>query len=1087
MRLDNYHLSFEDLHVGTRQTRAYYVPFSGQKDLEEARQLAAEYIEMDLRYASDRVTMLDGEWDFRYYNRPEDVPEDFSAASFRGEGFTAIPVPSCWQTQGFDHHQYTNVRYPFPFDPPHVPADNPCGAYMTDFELTEEEAGRSRFLYFEGVDCNFYVWVNGQFVGFSQVSHSPSEFDITDYTVEGVNRLSVLVLKWGMSSYLEDQDKFRMSGIFREVYILSRPETHIRDYSTHTGIDPVTGFGHVKVTAEVVGEDFNPEDFSAILRDPDGVTVGSSGGTAAIFTEDDANRYPEGASIIGWDWTIEDPLLWNAEEPNLYTLELLGADEAIGQDIGIREIVVDNGVVKLNGRKIKMLGVNRHDSDPETGFTISREQLLEDLTLMKQFNINAIRTSHYPNAPWAYELYNRLGFYVIDESDLEAHGVQTLYRGGGGTHSTDLTSTADTYCLIAMDNRFDKAILERQERSVRRDKNQPSVVIWSLGNESGYGPGLEKAAAWIKAYDPSRLIQYESANVESKGHKNDYTNLDFVSKMYPHVDFIDKYFNENYSEKPLVLCEFIHAMGNGPGDAKDYIDRLYKYDGFSGAFVWEWCDHAIYMGETDDLKSKFYYGGDFGEYPHDGNFCMDGLVYPDRTPHTGLLEYANLIRPIRLVSDVDDLKAGKVSLKNMLDFVNTRGRYVVEYELAINGTTVLSGIWDELDIDARGTAEFNIELADSLPEDAYVILNLYTYSVGVSELVPEGLMVGNEQLLLASGQKSAEHREQLGEAVVKALSEAVSGSQPLVLNSDNASPLTVRETDREVIVNGAGFSYRFSKRKGNFSSLMRHGYEILTQPVEYNVWRAPVDNDMNIRHRWRDAGYDVAETRVYNTVVETDSDASEVRIRSELALLPVYRQRILDAVSTFAINQDGRIDVTIDVRREDPAPWIEEDSLLYLPRFGVRFFLDPNYAQLAYYGYGPYESYIDKHHASLIGIYSGEIQAEHEDYIYPQENGSHYATQQLALGGAYGELPQIRVTADPESKHNGFCFNVSEYTQEELTKKMHDYELEKSGNTILCLDYLNSGVGSNSCGPELLPVYRLNEKEFSFRFILDLV
>ncbi len=1088
MRLENYHLSFDDLHIGDLPTRAYYIPFSSQKELEEARNASASYIEMDLRYASDRVSMLDGEWDFRYYERPEDVPADFISASFRGDSFDTIPVPSCWQTHGYDHHQYTNIRYPFPFDPPHVPDDNPCGAYFTDFELSAEEADRKRYLYFEGVDNNFYVWVNGEFVGFSQVSHSPTEFDITDFTTEGLNRLSVLVLKWGMSSYLEDQDKFRMSGIFREVYMISRPDVHIHDYSTHTSIDPITGFANVSVTAELYGAGATAEMFRALLRDPNGEVVGSKkdDGKIGIPSTEDAHRYAEGATIASWNWTIENPMLWNAEEPFLYTLELLSDDEAIAGDVGLREIVVDNGVVKLNGQMIKMRGVNRHDSDPETGFTISRDQLLLDLTLMKQFNINAIRTAHYPNAPWAYELYNRLGFYVIDESDLEAHGVQTLWKGGHGKPKTNLTNKMDTYCLIAMDERFDKAILDRQMRSIKRDKNQPSVVIWSLGNESGFGPGLERAAAWIKSYDQSRLLQYESANYEHRDHKNDYTHLDFVSKMYAPVEFVDKYFEENYSDKPFIQCEFIHAMGNGPGDAEDYIERLYKYDGFSGAFVWEWCDHAIYMGETDDLRRKYYYGGDFGEYPHDNNFCMDGLVYPDRTPHTGLLEYGNVIRPIRLASGVDELRKGKVTLANKMDFANTRGRYAVEYEIVINGATVLSGIWENLDIPAHGTADFNIDLEGELPEDAYVLLNLYTYTIKETEVVPDGLMVGTDQLIVSTGTNSKENTEELSKMVSAALAEQVQGEEPVLLTSDKHSPLAVHETDREYAITGAGFLYRFNKRKGNFTSLMRHGHEILTKPVEYNVWRAPTDNDMYIRKEWEAAGYDMAETRVYNTTLETDENNGNVTITATLALLPIYRQRILDAVATFTIDQDGKIDVTIDVTREDQTPFLDEETFLYLPRFGVRFFLNKNYQHLAYYGYGPFESYIDKHRASLVGVYNGEIQDEHEDYVKPQENGSHYGVSQLALGGAHGELPQVHVTADPNSPHNGFCFNVSEYTQEELGSKKHNFELEKSGHTILCLDYLNSGVGSNSCGPALLEQYRLNEKAFSFKFTLDL-
>lgn len=1086
MRLDNYHLSFEDLHIGTQETRAYYIPFPSQKELEEARQAADKHIEMDVRYASDRVNVLDGEWDFRYFNRPEEVPEDFYTEEFRGDGFTTIPVPSCWQTHGYDHHQYTNIRYPFAFDPPHVPAENPTGAYFTDFELTEEEASKKRYLYFEGVDNNFYVWINGEFVGFSQVSHSPSEFDITPYTREGSNRLAILVLKWGMSSYLEDQDKFRMSGIFREVYVITRPETHIRDYSVHTSIDEVTGFAHVKVTAEVEGENIDPQDFRAVLRDPDGVPVAKKDGSGltAVVTEEDAHRYADGATILAWNWTIEDPLLWNAEEPHLYTLELVTDDEAIGQDVGIREIAVVDGVVKLNGQMIKMRGVNRHDSDPETGFTISREQLLDDLTLMKQFNINAIRTAHYPNAPWAYELYNRLGFYVIDETDLEAHGVQTLYKGGGGNPRGPLKNHMYTYCLIATDARFDKAIQARQERNVRRDKNQPSVVIWSLGNESGFGPGLERSAAWIKQYDPSRLLQYESANYEERDHKNDFTHLDFISQMYTSVDFIDRYFEEKLSDKPFIQCEFIHAMGNGPGDTEDYIKRLYKYDGFSGAFAWEWCDHAIYMGQTEDLRPKYYYGGDFGEFPHDNNFCVDGLVYPDRTPHTGLLEYANTIRPIRLASDVEALRAGRVTLWNTMDFANTRDRYAVEYEVVIDGATVISGIWENPDIPAHGTADFNIDLGDALPEDAYVQLNIYTYTSKATEVVPEGLMIGNEQLIVSTGQKNEASRENLGRMLDAALAEQTAKTGPTKTEDQNSADLNVRETDREIVITGADFSYRYDKEKAAFTSMVRHGFEILEKPSEYNIWRAPTDNDMYIKLEWKQAGYDVVETRVYETSFVEDKDS--VKISSTLALLPIYRQRVLDAVAHYEIKADGRIEVVIDGKRENQAPWKEEEVFTFLPRFGLRFFLKSDYDKLAYFGYGPFESYIDKRHASLQGIYAGEVSAEHEDYIKPQENGSHYGVHQLAVGGGYSDLPQLRVTADPDSPHDGFSFNISEYTQEELQSKKHNFELEKAGMTVLCIDYRNSGVGSNSCGPALQEQYRFNEREFSFKFTLEL-
>ena len=421
-----------------------------------------------------------------------------------------------------------------------------------------------------------------------------------------------------------------------------------------------------------------------------------------------------------------------------------------------------------------------------------------------------------------------------------------------------------------------------------------------------------------------------------------------------------------------------------------------------------------------------------------------------------------------------------------MDFANTSERYAVEYEIVIDGATVISGIWDKPNIPAHGQTTFEIDLGDALPADAYVQLNLYTYTTASTEVVPEGLMIGNEQLIVADGRNNEEARENLGRMIDAALAEQVRAVEPAALESDSAAPLNVRETDREIIVNGTGFTYRYNKEKAAFTSLIRHGYEMLEKPTEYNIWRAPTDNDMYIKTEWMQAGYNVAETRVYKTSVAVENDGAVAAISSTLALLPIYRQRILDAVAHYNINQDGQIEVQIDATRDNQAPWKEEEVYTFLPRFGLRFFLKPEYDKLSYFGYGPFESYIDKHHASLQGIYAGEVAAEHEDYIKPQENGSHFGVHQLALGGAYGELPQIRVTADPDSPHDGFSFNVSEYTQEELESKKHNFELEKSGMTVLCIDYRNSGVGSNSCGPALQEQYRFNEREFSFRFTLDL-
>lgn len=566
--------------------------------------------------------MLSGEWYFKYYESFADTfknafftDDDENGLDIDENNMSIVEVPAVWQSYGVDKHQYTNIRYPFPYDPPFVPEDNPCGLYIKHFEISDEELRFKSYLNFEGVDSCFYLWVNCEFAGYSQVSHSTSEFDISDLLNEGDNEIAVLVLKWCDGSYLEDQDKLRMSGIFRDVYVLFRPENHLRDYFIKTKLSDNYSHADVKIELDKIGE----VDVACELYDADGVMI--------------AEAEEENGSL---NLSLDSPELWSAETPYLYTLLIYAGTEIIPQSLGIDEVKVKNGVVLWNGQKIKIKGVNRHDSDPVTGYTISEEQALRDLTLMKQHNINAIRTSHYPNAPWFLQLCSEMGFYVIAEADLESHGAATCFGG------YDL----DHYSALAVEPMFKKAILDRSQRSVIRDKNNACIFAWSLGNESGWGENLENAARWVKSYDPSRLLHYENCHVEAYGRKNDTSMLDLYSHMYWPTEKIDEYFSTTAIKTPFIQCEYIHAMGNGPGDISDYMERFWKYDGFVGGFVWEWCDHAVYGGRTPDNRDIYRYGGDNGEFPHDGNFCMDGLVYPDRTPHTGLLEYKQAIRPL---------------------------------------------------------------------------------------------------------------------------------------------------------------------------------------------------------------------------------------------------------------------------------------------------------------------------------------------------------------------------------------------------------------------------------------------------------
>ena len=1040
MKIERY---FEDpsvLHVGTMPNRAYYVPFSNAEDALAHDTPNDVFIHREL---SDRFMLLNGDWQFKYYENIYQVPQDVYAEqrAFDLTKFDVVPVPSCWQMLGYDKHQYTNIAYPFPYDPPYMPHDNPCGVYKTEFEVVVGDM--KHYLNFEGVDSCFYVWINGKFVGYSQVSHSTSEFDVSDYIQTGVNSMCVLVMKWCDGSYLEDQDKFRMSGIFRDVYILSRPAEQVRDYFVKPKLNGTSAT--ISAELETLG---TVDGIECTLYSPDGKIVET-----------------KSASANKVEFTLSTPQLWNAENPQLYTLLIAANGEYIAQKVGVRQLEVraevqkregksdiDSSVIYLNGSKIKFKGVNRHDSDPFTGYTISMEQALTDMAIMKQHNINAIRTSHYPNAPWFTQLCDKLGFYVIDEADVEIHGVGYILSDRDENGRERRNSG-----LLAQDPRFHEAIIDRVQRCLVRDKNCSSVLMWSMGNESGYGPSFEEAGRWIKGYDDTRLVHYEGGLPHySRGdHVSDLTPLDVHSRMYASTQYIRGMFDlkedgtiDPETKKPFVLCEFVHAMGNGPGDIEDYFELIYEIDAFSGGFVWEWTDHAIYVGKTEDGRDKFLYGGDFGEFPHDGNFCMDGLVYPDRRPHTGLQEYKNVIRPARATL-ISKGKQTTIRVRNMLDFTNLGDVMHIDYEVVslLGHAEILhSGRIENLDIAPWQTADFALDFDSSQLQDCDCYLNIYYVQKSDTHFTNSGDRLGFDQIKLAR--------------VAQKTHEPTPGK------------FQVHDDDTKVIVRGENFAYTFNKLTGLFDSLVKDNKPILDKPMEWNIWRAPIDNDMHIRRRREQFGYNRPISRAYTVDIEQKKDNVVIKCKSSLAA--VVTQKIVEIDATWTILPDGTIKLNADVKRETLLP--------YLPRFGLRFFLPKQYDVVQYQGYGPNESYVDKRHSSMMGVYHSYVDDMHEDYTKPQENGSHLGTKWVAL---YSQKEKP-FSAVPLGNAERFSFNVSEYTQEELGSKKHNFELEKSGHTVLCLDYAMSGVGSASCGPELLEKYRLNDEQFTFKLELTL-
>nr|MBR4279808.1 beta-galactosidase [Clostridia bacterium] len=989
MIFPHYHEDIAHLHVNTLPNRAYFIPH-------HSRESALQGV----RTTSERLTMLSGQWHFGYYESFLDLPENLFAPAAAKD---VIPVPSVWQCHGYDTHQYTNVRFPIPYDPPFVPVENPCGLYTRTFQW-HAEAGSQATLHFEGVDSCMYVWVNEQFVGYSQVAHSTSAFDVTSVVREGENSIHVLVLKWCDGTYFEDQDKFRQSGIFRDVYLLERSASHLDDYFVHT--DLAADFRSAEVRVELDKAGNTPISWQLLDAEGRELLAGEAEGDIVFH--------------------LDGVHLWHSENPYLYTLVMHCGGEWIAEKIGMRKVCVENGVVKVNGVALKFKGVNRHDSDPVLGSAVGREEMLRDLRVMREHNINAIRTSHYPNAPEFLKLCDEYGFYVIDEADMECHGVTKI----------GLPTWLESYNALADDATFMEVFVDRAQRCVIRDKNRPCVVMWSMGNEAGYGVNFAAALKWTKAYDPSRLTHYERASFPPEGQEINKDDLDIYSRMYTSVEENDKYFADGLIGKPYVLCEYCHAMGNGPGDLEDYFQMFHRHEGHCGGFIWEWCDHAIDMGRTSDGRKKYFYGGDFGEKLHDGNFCMDGLVYPDRRPHTGLIEYKNVLRPARLVDA--DIREGRFTIWNTLDFTNLQDAIRMVYTVCQNGADVCTAEVPAqlLDIAPHARKEIALPMPAGLPGEFAV--HFHEYSLRADGMVPAGHLVGEDEV---------GHQTYAAPA----------------LPAFDAN-VTWRETNRHIILEGAAFRYVYNKTTAAFDEMVNGSRTLLTQPMHWNILRAPADNDRRIARAWLDSHYQHVTARGYATNIAQDGDS--IRLTTGFSMAAPHLPPVIRGKVEWLIKPNGEISLVCDAARREQDP--------FLPRFGLRLFLPKGMNHVRYFGYGPCESYIDKRRSSFRGLYESTVEGLHEDYIKPQENGSHYDCTMLQVAD---NETVLQVTGE------SFCFNASPYTQEELMTKKHNFELEKAGCTVLCVDGYQSGMGSASCGPELNPACRVpQEMHFACTF-----
>lgn len=989
------------LHVNCERPHAYIIPYESE---EKARK--------GIRGTSRYFKSLNGVWKFRYHDTVHNVEDGFYAENYDTCGWDELVVPSNWQMYGYDKPHYTNVNYPYPCDPPFVPNDNPAGLYIRDF--TVEEAGiRDEYLVFEGVDSCFYVWLNGRFVGYSQVSHMISEFNVTKFLKPGNNRIAVMVLKWCDGSYLEDQDMWRLSGIFRDVYLLARQSTHISDVFVKTDLNDGFDYGTLKCEIELEGG--TASKVRAVLRNTGG----------EIFAE--VSKDIVGSGVI--EFNVKNPRLWSAETPELYELFLYNGEEVILQKVGFRRVEIRDSVIHINGKAVKFKGVNRHDSHPELGHTTPLYHMRNDLVLMKRHNVNAIRTSHYPNDSRFLELCDELGFYLIDEADLETHG----------------TSRTGNHSLISQDPEFADAYLDRMQRMVERDKNHPCIVMWSLGNESGFGDNHRKMALWAKSRDNSRLIHYERifspecADIFENG-KADTSCLDVYSRMYPSIEWIANEFLRNRNERrPLVLCEYCHAMGNGPGDLQDYWDLFYKHPRLAGGFVWEWTDHAVKTKTADGIE-YYAYGGDFGDHPNDGNFCVDGLVYPDRTPHKGLLELKNVIAPVR--TEAVDLAAGKIKVTNLYDFIDL-SHLILNWRVEKDGETVASG--EVANINAAPHRSRTITLQYTLPEKAdgrYFLTVSYT--------------LANNTWWAEKGYEIAFTQFEL----------PVGSIEKAVVEKNDMKPIRTVKTDREIVISGSDFNYVFDRYYGAFTKIEYNGVDMICSMPKFNIWRAPTDNDRIIKQKWMEEGYHRIGTHTYSVDVVGEDDR-HISVCSDFSLGGYIKKPVICARATWTVYGSGDIVLETQAKVREGIP--------FLPRFGLQLRMPKGNELVEYFGYGPHESYADKRRSTGKGRFAGTVSSMHEDYIMPQENGSHYSTEWAAVTNLLG-MGLLFIGMDD------FSFNASHYTPEDITNANHVFELKKRDETIVNIDYKMSGVGSNSCGPELLPQYRLSESDIVFRF-----
>lgn len=942
---------------------------------------------------------------------------------------------------GYGKPHYTNVQYPFPVDPPHIPTENPTGSYRKDFYVSKEMIEDLVFLRFEGVDSAFHVWINGQAVGYSQGSRLPSEFDVTSFVHEGKNTIAVRVYQWSDGSYLEDQDMWWLSGIFRDVYLLAKPKVYTHDFFVKTTFDETYTDAELHLETVIhshVNKNTKYQLDIQLFDENFRQVVEARREGEIVQTESIETKFETTLSIAA-------PHKWTAESPYLYHLLLTLKDdqgaviEVIPTKVGFRQVELKNGLIQVNGVPIMIKGVNRHDHHPDLGRTVPIDWMIKDIKLMKQHNINAVRTAHYPNDPRFYDLCDEYGLYVIDEADIECHGFDII----GKPHQ------------LSQDPDWKEAYVDRMKRMVERDKNHPSIIIWSLGNESGFGQNHVEMANWTKQKDPTRLVHYEGETrvIMTQDENNPqriHVAADMFSTMYTSHEIMDRLGSRTDLKQPHILCEFAHAMGNGPGGIKEYFDLFYKHDRLQGGFVWEWLDHGIRQF-TEDGEEYFAYGGDFGETPHDSNFVLDGLVMPNRIPSPALLEYKKVIEPVKV--DAIDLEQGMISIRNQYDFISLN-HLTLSWSIVADGNILDCG---------------TIEMPEILPSESQNIAIPFTLP-SIQRMKTDYWL--NIQFNQAEDTKWAK----AGHEIAWTQFELPAASKEVEkLETQFNGPLSLEEIEHKLVINGESFQFAFDTIYGVLDSWKIHGIELLEQGPKVNVWRAPTDNDklgleeFNVKKEeedWRQYGLHWMQNRIDSVEYEMSPTNDQVTIIVKSRMAPPVLAWGFDTTLTYIINNNGVMKMDVSGRKLG-------ESSATLPKIGLQMKLKPQFDQVDWYGRGPGESYVDSKLANRFGVWSSNVDGLFSPYVVPQENGNRHEVRWASLTNISGV--GLLTVGEPS-----FDFSAHFYSTENIENARHTYDLVKEDSITFNVDHKQQGLGSASCGPGVLEQYRLKNEDFLF-------